>query len=81
MTATAQNLYSNLLALPEADRVELVHLLFESLERPLPDAEGRAFDAELARRAKKIRGGQIIGHSLEKLFTRLDARLDACRGR
>jgi putative addiction module component (TIGR02574 family) len=81
MTATAQQLRPDLLALPEADRAELAHLLFESLEQPLSDAEERAFDDELARRAEEIRCGRVIGHTPEELFARLDARLDSSGGR
>lgn len=80
MTATAQQLRPDLLALPEADRAELANLLFESLEQPLSDAEERAFDAELASRAEEIRDGRVAGVSPEELFARLDARLGS-RGR
>lgn len=80
VTTTAQKLQSSLLALPEADRAELAHLLLESLEQSVPDTEERAFDAELARRADEIRNGKVTGHTPEELFARLDARLDSSGG-
>ncbi len=81
MTATAQQLRSDLLSLSEADRVELAHWLFESLEQPLANAEEQAFDDELARRAGEIHHGRVVGQTPEELFARLDARLDSLRGR
>lgn len=79
MTAIAEQLRSSLLALPDTDRAELAQLLFESLESAESEAETRAFDEELARRAEEIRRGQVTGLSAEELFARLDARLASGR--
>ena len=79
MTNAAEKLRPDLLALPEADREELIQVLAESLESPLTEAEEQAFDAELARRDEEIRSGKVVGISAEELCARLDARLDAVR--
>ena len=81
VTTNAQQLQPDLLALSEADRAELAHLLLESSEQPLADSEELAFDAELARRAEEIRSGRVTGHTPEEVFARLDARLDSVGGR
>lgn len=77
MTATAQALRPELLALPEPDRAELADLLLASLEPSFSESEESAFDAELARRAEEICSGRVIGHSPEEFFAQLDARLAA----
>ena len=79
MTATAEQIRSDLLALPEADRAELADLLFESLDEPLSEAEERDLDGELARRAEEIRNGDVVGISATELFARLDKRLASIR--
>lgn len=77
MTANAQALRPDLLALPAADRAELANLLLASLEPAPSEAEEIAFDAELARRADDIRHNRVVGHRPEEFFARLDARLAA----
>ena len=79
VTAPAQALRSNLLALPDSDRSELADLLLASLETPQSEAEEDAFDAELDRRAGEVRSGQVEGHTPGEFFAPLEKVLAARR--
>ena len=91
MTPRTNELLPELLALPEADREELVERLVESLDGPAdPDAVGMAPDAdgpadpdydaawsdEIARRLADYRAGRVTPIPWEDVRRRLTAELN-----
>ena len=76
MTATAEKLCSDLLALPEEDRAELAQMLLDSLAPGMAE-DDPAFLEELAHREANMRSGKSIPIPAEEVFARIDARLAA----
>lgn len=74
MTATAKNLRTKLNGLSESERAELAHFLIQSLEQGKDEDAEKAWDAELARRAKEIKSGKAVGEPAEKVFSDLRAK-------
>lgn len=74
MTATTQDLKSQLGSLPVEERAELASFLLDSLA-PFddPDVEA-AWDKELARREADIRNGRGREEPAENVFARLRAQ-------
>ena len=75
MTATAEKLCSDLLALSEEDRAELAQMLLDSLESEQSAAEERAFIKELDRRKADYLSGKTPGLPMEEALAQLDAHL------
>jgi putative addiction module component (TIGR02574 family) len=75
MSATTEELKTQLLQLPLHERAELAQYLIDSLEAGHdPDAEA-AWGAELERRAAEIRSGTAVGQPATSVFARLRSRL------
>ena len=78
MTAAAEKFRPDLLALPEEDRAELAHLLFDSLDGDQSkEEEDPAFMEELARREADLLSGKSVPIPAEEVFARIKARLAA----
>ena len=72
MTDEAKQLLPSLLALPNADRLQLIHLLCDSVHSQ-PDATreiGPEFKSELNRRVEDIRSGKVKGIPFEEVDRR-----------
>jgi putative addiction module component (TIGR02574 family) len=70
MTEAAQQMRSQLGALPARDRAELAYFLLTSLE---PEEEGveEAWREEISRRMAEIRSGRAVGKPADQLFAEL----------
>ena len=77
MTALAQNLKDQILALAVDDRAELADLLLDSLEEPRPEVETAALKEMLARWREEIDHGEVRPLSHEEFLAGLDAAEEA----
>ena len=74
MSATTDQLRTQLAGLGESDRAELALYLIQSLD-PGSDKEAEAaWDAELARREMEIRSGSAKGEPAQQVFSELRAK-------
>ena len=74
MTTKAEELKSELAALPVEDRAALAHFLIDSLDPDEDAAVEAAWDEELKRRAAEIRSGELVGEPAEQVFRELRAK-------
>jgi putative addiction module component (TIGR02574 family) len=65
---SAQQLASEAMALPIAERVALAQALWESIEGGLRDAEETAVVQEAARRDAELTSGAVVGRSHETVM-------------
>jgi putative addiction module component (TIGR02574 family) len=74
MTALAEKLSRDTLALSEADRASLVHRLIESLDGPAAPDVQPAWDAELARRLSQVEDGTAQGRPARTVLDEIRAQ-------
>jgi putative addiction module component (TIGR02574 family) len=74
MTDIALRLKDELLRLPEADRVELARVLWDSLDQESVEAAEIAWEAELNRRFAEIEAGAASGRPAKEVFDELQQR-------
>ncbi len=58
MTATTQQLFATIMALPEPERFALADALHEACEPPCPELKGEAWLAEIRRRVAEAQAGR-----------------------
>ena len=75
MTARAEQLFSEAMKLPSADRTELVELLAASLEPAVEEPLSPEWQEEIDRRVADIRSGRNLGRPIEYVVADLRARL------
>ena len=74
MSDVAEKLKSELTRLTARERAELAHFLIHSLDDSSDADAEKAWDAELARRAKEIKSGKAIGEPADKVFKDLSEK-------
>jgi putative addiction module component (TIGR02574 family) len=74
MTEKAEKMKLELATLPSQDRAALAQFLIHSLDEGAEGDVEAAWDTELARRAKEINSGTMIGESAEKVLADLFAK-------
>ncbi len=74
MSATAEKIRGELVALSPEERAELAHFLIRSLDGAADSDAEQAWDAELSRRADEIRSGTATGQPAEEVFAELRAK-------
>ncbi len=79
MTAIAEKLHSELLALSEEDREELAHLLFDSLAPVQSDEEDHELLEELARREADMLSGKSVPIPHEEFMAQFKAHVASLR--
>jgi putative addiction module component (TIGR02574 family) len=76
MSETAEKLAKTLLALPEADRLALANMLFDSLPPPpgMMSEDDPGFEEELDRRLRDHESGKSKGIPADEFFRQLRER-------
>lgn len=75
MTARAEQLFSEVMKHPPAERTELAELLAASLEPSVEEPLTPEWQEEIDRRVADVRAGRIIGRPIEDVVADLRARL------
>lgn len=75
MSPTAQQLLASALALPEAERAELVDALLDADEPPASGPVGEAWVAEIQRRSAELDAGTATTTPWAEVKRRVHARL------
>lgn len=74
MTALAEKIGKEALALPEAERAMIVQLLIDSIDGP-PAADAQtAWDVELLRRLREVEAGNAKGRPAAEVFAEIRAQ-------
>ena len=74
MTALAEKVGKEALALSESERAALVQLLIESIDGPADADAETAWDAELNRRLREVETRTAMGRPAETVFAEIRAR-------
>jgi putative addiction module component (TIGR02574 family) len=74
MSATAERIRTEIVALSDSERAELALFLIRSLDQGADEDAEEAWDPELARRAEEIKNGQALGESADRVFSELRAK-------
>jgi putative addiction module component (TIGR02574 family) len=73
MPATIEQLTSDALTLPEAERARLAHVLLQSLE-PVEEGVEQEWAIEVGRRLERVRQGTALGKAADEVFRGIRAR-------
>ena len=73
MTALAEKVGKEALALSESERAALAQLLIESIDGPADAEAEAAWDAELNRRLREVDSRSAMGRSAETVFAEIRA--------